>query len=206
MARNLYVDTARLKTEIDGVNTSWDPAETGMLSELAEAVSRAIDAYCGRRFYQTASGVTRYFTAEVSYELVVPDLVRIDTDGLTTDEDGDRVYERAWATDDYDLEPYNAAEFDEPYTYIHITPDGEYSFPLGRKAVKITGTWGWPAVPRAIQAACSLECKRAFQHANSPSGVSISEALGTFIVEPRWHPKAIALMAPYRRAFLVAAS
>jgi len=204
MARNLYVTVAELQTELDAVNTSWSAAESAQLGTLIEAVSRAIDAYCGRHFYQ--SSAARYFTAESVSELVIPDLVSIDSNGLVTDTDGDRTYETVWATTDYDLEPFNASEFDEPYTYIGLTPQGTYSFPTVTKGVKITGVWGWPAIPRAIRAACSLETKRALSHSNSPSGVAASEALGTFIVEPAWHPKSIALMRPYRRTFLVAAS
>jgi len=201
LKRRSPMDPVELKVSSD-VLIAEAPAPKPLQLGQEQVVTR--DAYCGRQFWQTASGTARYFTAEDGSELVVPDLVSVSA--LETDENNDRTYERTWTTGDYDLEPYNAAEFDEPYTYIHITPDGEYSFPTGRKAVKITGVWGWPAVPRAIRAACSLECKRALKHAESPSGIAASEALGMWVVEPSWHPKSLAFMRPYRRMFLVAAS
>jgi len=209
MARNLYVSVSRLKGELDSVNTSWTAAETTMLEELAEAVSRKIDRECGfplRQFYQSSANTARYFTSDDGAELVIPDLVSIDTNGLTTDADGDRTYETTWATTDYDLEPFNASEYDEPYTYIHVTPTGRYSFPTHAKGVKITGTWGWPAVPRETSGACMLESKRAWQQAQSPSGVISSDELGRFMIEPELHPKTLALIGTLRRGFLVGAS
>ena len=206
MAQNLYLSVDRLKGELDAVSTTWTAAETVQLSELCEAVSRAIDDYCGRRFYQTASGVARYFTSDSSSELVIDDLVSIDTNGLTTDISGNYTYGRTWATTDYVLAPFNASEFDMPYTYIELAQHGRYAFPTWSKGVKITGTWGFPAVPRAIRAACSLECRRAWQQLQSPSGVVTSDVLGTFMVEPEWHRKSLALLKPYRRTFLVGAS
>jgi len=203
MARNLYVTVAELQTELDAVNTDWSAAESAQLGTIIEAISRKIDEHCGQFFYQLTS-TALYFTAEDGDYLKIPPLVSVTT--LKTDENADRTYERTWATTDYLLMPENAATFDKPYTYLQGAPLGRYSFPRHAKGIEITGTWGWPSVPRAIREACKIEAKRTYSHSNSPSGVAASEALGTFIVEPGWHPSAKRLVDKYSRDFLVGAS
>lgn len=167
------------------------------MERIIEAVSRAIDAYCNRQFYKTTTSTARYFTAEDGAYLEVPDLVSVTT--LVTDEDGDRTYETTWAATDYDLWPYNASEVYRPYTELRVTPQGTNSFPTLPKGVKITGQWGWPAIPPEIVEATVLESLRTWQHAQAPSGVSADQELGSWIVAPQLHPKTRMLIAPFVR-------
>lgn len=199
MASNLYLSVAEFRTRIDPVSTTWSDTEVAAIERILEAVSRNIDRYCGRQFYTTATATSRYFTAEDGAYLVVDDLVSIDTNGLTTDEDGDRTYETTWAATDYDLWPFNAAAISEPYTELRCTPQGTYSFPTVAKSVKITGSWGWPVTPAEVIEATFLEAARTWQHAHSPSGVAASAELGMWIVEPMLHPKTQHLLRHLRR-------
>jgi len=191
---NLYLTVGEFQGRLDSVSATWSDTERAAQERILEAVSRHIDRHCGRHFYATATATARYFTAVDGAWLAVDDLVSIDTSGLVTDEDGDRTYETTWAATDYDAWPYNAAAIYEPYTELRVTPQGTNSFPTLPKGVKITGSWGWPAVPAEIAEACFLEAARTWQHAHSPSGVSASAELGSWIVEPMLHPKTLALL------------
>lgn len=98
-----YTTLANAKARI-AIATA-DTADDTIIEAVINAVSRAIDGYCGRRFYAVAE--TRYYTPARSDALLVDDLVSVTS--LATDQDGDLVYETAWAAGDYVLYPYNAA-------------------------------------------------------------------------------------------------
>ena len=186
-----YATLAELKARLGTSLSSNDDA----LTQCLEAASRAVDGFCGRRFYQD-SAQTRYFTADDSGYLEVDDLVSVTT--LATDSDGDRTYEDTWASTDYDLEPYNAAAIAHPYTSLMTTPDGDYAFPRGvRRGVKIVGTWGWPSVPDAITEATLLLASRLAKRQAAPFGVAAGEEGGVGI--PSVDPDVRQLVAPYRR-------
>ena len=118
---------------------------------------------------------------------------------LQTDEDGDRAYEKTWATTDYDFLPYNASLDSKPYTELQITPNGDYAFPSGAKSVKITGKWGYSAVPDAINEACLLQTFRLFKRKDAPFGVVGSAELGQLQVIPKLDPDVKLLLDPYRK-------
>lgn len=135
---------------MQGIATA-DTVDDALLLARLETASRWIDDHCRRRFYVVTA--TRYFTPKDGYRLLVDDLLAVTS--LKTDEDADRVYEKTWATTDYDLEPYNGW----PKLVIATTPRGQYSFPAGghygfqqgiiagrhgvAKSVEITGEWGY---------------------------------------------------------------
>lgn len=166
------------------------------LERAVGTVSRYIDGRCGRRFYQK-SGTVRYYTAEDYDELEIADLVSVDS--LETDENADRVYERTWVATDYDLEPYNAATDGWPYTYIHVAPSGNYSFPTTRKGVKVTGTWGWPSVPEPIQEACLLLAAQIFMRKGAVFGIVGGGEMGEVAYIARRDPHVRMLLERYSR-------
>jgi len=179
----------------------WTVAERAALTQLTADVSRLIDKYTRRHFWQTASGTVRYFTASGASMMFVDDIVTLTT--LETDENGDRTYENTWAATDYDQLPYNASEVYEPYTRLRVTPTGSYAFPAGvPKGVKITGVFGWPEVPDGIREVTLLEVARLWAQGRSPSGIVASPELGTFMVEPQLHPQALARLNQYKRVMI----
>jgi len=163
------------------------------------AISRAIDDITARRFFATTE--TRYFTADRHDYLRVYDLLSITADKLLTDEDGDRVYEQIWATTDYDLMPLNASLDGEPYTWIELTPNGDYSFPLVSKGVSINGSFGYSSTtPPAIEEACLLATHRLMKRASTPLGVSANTNLGqvnVIIKTLAADPDIMGLIMPY---------
>lgn len=191
-AVNGYTDLITLKTRLDIVDTSVDT----ILENVIEAASRAIDGFTNRHFFQ-AAGVTRHYTGEFGDLLFVDDLVNVTT--LTTDEDGDRTYETAWATTDFDLEPFNAADDNRPFTKIRTTPNGVRAFPRIRRGVEIVGDWGWPAVPDAITEATLIQAFRLYKRKDAPFGVAGNAELGQLQVLRMLDPDVKGLIAPYRR-------
>lgn len=164
---NGYCTLAELKANL-GIS---DSTEDTPLEKAVEAASRGIDKMVGFTFY--AATATKYFTPERPDLLFVEPLISITT--LKTDEDGDRTFERTWATTDYDLEPLNAT----PKEMIRISPLGSYSFPMARKSVEIVGSWGYAATaPMDVQMACLIQAARIFKRKDAPFGTLGSAELG----------------------------
>ena len=122
--------------------------DDGRLLMLLESVSRQVDAYCNRHFF--AHRAAMVFDGDGSTALRIPDLVSVDTDGLATDDDGDRLFEVAWDESDYLLHPANADpagghDLASPYTWVLTdTEAGARSgFPAGTRRLRIAGEWGY---------------------------------------------------------------
>jgi hypothetical protein len=176
-----------------------DTTDDLRIDSIITAVSRRIDTECGRHFYQ-ASGVVRYYSPKYTDHLVIHDLLSLTS--LVTDEDGDRVYERTWSSTDYDLYPANAAveSQEAPYTWIELPPRGNYTFPVGRRTVKITGNWGYAsAVPARITEACLLQSGRIYNRKNTPYGVAGSAEMGQAVVIPKLDPDVYGLIQAFMR-------
>lgn len=172
-----------------------DTIDDAIITSVVTAASRVIDEMCGRSFQAVTE--TRYFSAGCSYEVDIDDLTTLTT--LQTDSDGDRTYEDTWATTDYDLEPYNAAAKSWPYTKLTITPIGQYAFPTVRKGIKITGVWGWPTVPSAVEEAATLLAIRWFKRKDAPFGIAGVNELGQVQMMGSSDPDVKAMLASYRK-------
>lgn len=172
------------------------------METIIEAVSRAIDNHCGRRFFSASE--TRYYTAESPWRLDIDDVSDVAATAsfaIYTDDDGDGTFENTWAATDFDAQPYNAALNGLPYTSIERTVLGNYSFPLVRKGVKITGPFGFAAVPKPINRACVFLSARLFKLYIVPLGQSAATAVGTISLKAAEIPMDIQmlLLRPYER-------
>jgi hypothetical protein len=156
-----------------------DVADDYTLEQIVEAISRAIDNETHRRFYTTGTDETRYYTPDDSYVLM-PDDDMVSVTSVTTDEDGDRVYETAWGAADWELWPYNAALDGKPYLEIRATiPAGTYVFPILPKSVKVVGKFGYGATtPAAIREACLLTAEKLFKRKDAIFGIVGSAETG----------------------------
>ena len=129
---NLYSNLAAIKDSLGITATTHD---TRLLAIL-ESASRVIDKYCDRHFYVKSE--TKYFDGRTP--LPIKDLLSIDTDGLTTDSDGDATFENTFATTDYILYPLNIF----PKTLIELSADSDYgNFGYSKKGCSIAGLWGY---------------------------------------------------------------
>ena len=196
---NGYATLAEARAEV-GITGVSDTSDDAALEALVESVSRAIDDFCGRRFY--AATQTRYYSATSGRRLLVDDLLSVTT--LKTDDDGDGAYETTWATTDYHLSPYNAQleSVPEPYWRIEVSEGGDYSFPCGPRRVQIVGSWGFSATtPDVINRACLFQVSQEFRTRNAPLGVQGSGEFATEVRSIGLHPfvKRLLSNGPYRR-------
>lgn len=109
------------------------------------AISRYLDGKLGRFFTQEST--SRIYRPDVSSDaLITDDIVSVSELAFET---SSGTY--GYATTNYDLLPYNAPLGPEPrpYTMIRLTAG---TFPQKAK-VRVTGVFGWPNVPDAIQRA-----------------------------------------------------
>lgn len=200
---NGYATLAELKARlaIPTGTTSHDSA----LEAAIEAASRRIEDDTDYLFYDTAD--TRYYTSDDHLTLFLPDAL-ISVSAIATvsaSASGTRTYGFSWSASDYDLEPYSGP----PYTRISRTPTGLHWFPLERKGIRITGTFGYcvaGAHPRQIREACLVMAARIFERAKSPLGVVGGEGMTEAYKLPSNDPDYDALTAPYRRPDMVSVS
>jgi hypothetical protein len=199
----LYVTPQMLKSRLGIPQT--DITSDYELHAACFAASRAIEQYCERVFYRTASSEVRTFVPAGWYELPLPafsDLVSITT--LATDNTGDGVYETTWATSDYQLLPVNPQAAPETKPYERIRAVGTLTFPLmiplilaRLDRVQITGVFGWPAVPQGVRMAAAILAAETFRLKDAPFGIATFGDMGAIRV--RQNPMVEAFAAPYQR-------
>ena len=143
---NAYATVELLKSS--GALNITGTAIDARLRLVIEGVSRQIDAYCNRHFFELSA--TRKFDTGGGQELLLPDLVSIDANGLKTDDDKDRTFETTWAATDYLEEPANADpagghDLSRPLTRISVDAAAgtKSAWPAGRQTVQISGNWGF---------------------------------------------------------------
>jgi hypothetical protein len=171
-----------------------------MIEDLIEAVSRWIDAYCGRIFYVTSSE-TRYYTPTTPRLVVTDDIASITSVKLDI---GARTYPTTLASTDYDTIPDNTTAKVMPIMGIVVAPNGSYGFyPSIAKSVQIVGTFGVPASCtwlEIVREACEIQCARIYKRKDSPLGVTGTNALGQPTVIDALDADVKALLAyPLRR-------
>lgn len=201
---NGYTTLAQLKAKIlpEGVTFTTNDS---MVENIIEAVSRWIDAYCGRIFYTTSSE-TRVYTPTTPLLTVTDDIATITSVKIDT---GSRAYGTTLAATDYDTIPFNTASTVMPIMGLKITPNGTQRFyPSIEKSVQVVGTFGVPAACtwlEQVREACEIQCARIYKRKDSPFGVIGTGALGQVSVVSELDADVKALLSyPLRR--MVAAS
>lgn len=185
-----YATVSELKARI-GIDAG-DRVDDATLEQVLGAVSVGIDNYCNRRFEQVEEA--RTFSPRRVDRVLIDDCASVSE--VATD-DGSRAYATVWAQSDFDLLPENAAPR-EPYAEIAISPLGNYTFPIIRKGLLVTGTWGWPTLPDPIHEACLLQAARVFKRKDSPFGITGTPEYGQMRLG-RFDPDVAWLLEPYRK-------
>jgi hypothetical protein len=176
---NAYVTLAEVK--VDDILKFATTAHDALLEKVINGVSRKVDEFCGRHFYQVTE--TRYFKQDDDPYCLNVDDIATDTGLLLyTDLNADGTYEYTWAATDYYLTPYSP-KMGWPYTGIETTPAGLYYFPNVRKGVKVTATWGWPAVPPSVKRVCMFWTEILWKRWITPQGVSASTSIGQVMMK-----------------------
>lgn len=183
----LYCSVEELKSRI-GLDQA-DTSDDDQLYLSVQAAARGIDQFTGRYFWQATD--TRVFAAGDIEMCPVDDLVSVTS--FATDSNGLGVYDTTWATTDYRLEPFNAptpSPEAEPYTRVRALAGGggRYFFPWAYAMsnpdrVKITGVYGWPAVPYLVKQAALQLAEDVYKLKDAPFGVMGGAELGMIRVK-----------------------
>lgn len=200
---SLYVGLHELKETLSLANENY--ADPDVYRALV-AASRAIDEYCGRRFYPDADAAqVRYYTPSNAVGLWIDDLVTLTS--LKTDESGDGVFENTWTLNtDFVLEPLNPSPPGAPWRKICVHPSGSYRLPTSYpRTVEITGKFGWTLAPAAVRESTGLLAHRLLKRKREAAFAVAGFGLdGTTIRVPSVDPDVKALLEPFRRDVLLA--
>jgi hypothetical protein len=197
----LYAPVGALKSRL-GISDA-DTAEDYELHAACFAASRAIENHTGRTFWRTAAGTARTFVAENQHCLDLGrfcDLVSLSE--LATD-DGTGAFATVWSAGNYQLLPLNPAAAPEVRPYTEIRALGR-TFPVVCSSyssradrVRVTGVWGWPAVPWNIRQAALILAQETYKAKDTFGGVA---GFGEFgVVRLRDNPLLGTYVDPYTR-------
>lgn len=191
---NGYATLAEVKAALRITDTIDD----ALLDTAVESASRLVDGYAGRNFYSAGTAV-RYFTPNTAIVTEIDDLISISSLEVSGNLNG--TYDQTWTSADYQLEPLNG-KVDGltgwPYTSIRAVGNYVFGINIGEASVKVTGVWGWSAIPIAVKQATIIQASRIFKRLDSPLGVLSSPDLGYIRVGTRLDPDVQQLVEPYR--------
>lgn len=173
-----------------------DSVDDSLLEMAVESASRLVDGYAYRYFYN-AGTATRDFVAEDSYLVLIDDLISI-SELKATDEIGSEYV--VFTASDFQLRPVNGKQdgLTVPFTSILSTDNLLFNLYGEQALVRVTGVWGWPAVPIAIKQATIIQASRIYKRLDSPLGVAGFGDLGAIRVGRALDPDVEQLVMPYR--------
>lgn len=169
MAANDYITLAELKNTAELVGFSFADYDAQM---AITAASKGIDEYTGRVFYASSGTQQMFYEWKGERCIETDDIVSLGTVQVDFDRDG--TYETTWvANTDFKLEPYNASFRGKPYEELGLLPRASYVRPVWYPAlIRVTGTFGWPAVPAQVKQATTIMATRLLRRAReAPFGV-----------------------------------
>lgn len=148
---NLYITRDEVKTAASLSNLDYADQD---IDRACEAVSRALDLVCrgrGSHFYQATE--TRYYTPDDFNYYCIAGEHRLEIDDLTGVSElavdfGDGTWATTWTEGtDFFLDPPNANANGWAYEEVVLRIAGGRYFPRVQRAIKVTGTFGWPTIP-----------------------------------------------------------
>lgn len=172
---NLYVTREELKTILRLANESYaDEA----IDIAVEAASRACDGYKGKStgFFASSSEIRYYSAGPYDTAIDIDDAISISE--VAIDLDGSGGYATIWTEgNQFILDPANAVANGVPRRRLVLKTAGSFasiadprdslpmlvpttSFPTYQRAIRVTATFGWAAVPAGVKAAAILIARR----------------------------------------------
>ncbi|KWX19887.1 hypothetical protein AFM11_33450 [Mycolicibacterium wolinskyi] len=197
---------------------SWQPpyAEPGELARFMgdaaatdnaelvlaiETASRSVDRICNRQFGKTETLETRYYTARFDrnrrrWIIDVDDFATVD--GLIAETVGAQ----------YDSEitgylpaPVNAVLDGKVWTQLVVDPASSAVPDATEHGVRVTATWGWPAIPPTIKLATLIQASRLFSRRHAPFGVAGNPEVGQLRLLERLDPDVAISVRPFARVW-----
>lgn len=179
-----------------------DTIDDALIETAIEAASREIDGHT-ERFFFNAGTDTKLFIPTDFFLCEVDDLISVTT--IKTRAQG-TAFSVEFGENDFQLEPLNGnvGGIDTPFTRIRAI--GDKLFPqfdirdtnAFKATVEVTGVFGFPEVPKAINQATILLGMRQFKRFDAPLGVAGFGDIGAINIT-RVDPDVMALIAPFRK-------
>lgn len=200
VADHAYVAFADFKSSL-----SMD-SQTFADNDIVRAInsgSRGVDHLTGRRFWlDTDNTSVRYYTPDGARLLMIDDVV--DVAAVDIDRGGSGSFSEAWTENtDYVLEPFNAAADGWPQSEIRPRRLSGRWFPCGvERSVRVTGQFGWSAVPEDIATAATILAHKLIRRVReAPFGVLVVGGIDTTtaIRIGRYDPDITGLVSDYVR-------
>ena len=196
---NGYCSVADVRSQLTDSGARLDEA---LLEKAVNATSRAIEDYCGRRFWHDTDPVVRSYPAGCWDRLHVSDIST--KAGVLVEVDPSR--SGAWTalnTADYHLEPLNADADGGAFAWWTIAIDSGPGLPISKRPlVRVTARWGWSAIPDQVNAAATLKAVSLFKRKDAPFGVAGVNAFGPVRIT-RTDPDVLDLLRPFQRPLIV---
>lgn len=191
-----YCSSDALREHISDTNTTVSDA---MIDRAVNTASRAIDRYCGRRFWKDDTVQTKTYVANGGDLLWVDDIATTTGLVIKTDTAVNGTWATTWLATDYQLEPLNGGGDGIAYAFWLIRAIGNQSFPsyAGRGLVQVTARFGWSTVPEQVEQACLLKAAALLKRKDTPEGITGMEAGGIRI--SRFDPDVVSLLGPFKR-------
>lgn len=193
---NPYCQVADVRSQLTDADAQLDQT---MIEKAVGATSRAIDRYCGRRFWRDPVPVTRLFDADHPHTLIVPDIAAAEGVVVELDTGQDGSFASTLDAADYQLLPLNAAADGGAYSWWRITLVGGLRFQRpcrGRPGVRVTATWGWSQIPDEVVEAAVIKAVALFKSKDAPFGIAGFNDFGSVRIS-REDPRVMTLLAPY---------
>jgi hypothetical protein len=198
-----YVELDDLKLTISADGTSFLDADG---ERAITSASRAIDTAVNRWFYSDSEAdQERLYTPDRALTLEIDDLLELTS--VEIDRNGDGTFEESWTVDaDFFLEPANSEANHRPWERLILDQRKGKRFPLRPNSVRVTGRFGWDAVPpEIIEATGILATKLIRRSREAPFGIlAVALETGTAIRLARTDPDIASLIDAFtREVFLV---
>lgn len=160
-----YVDEAAFR---EHMGDSGSKLNADQVRRALNGSSRAIDKFCGRRFWQDPTPVARKYRPRDADWVVVDDIST--TTGLVVATGTDGTFTTTWAAADYELGPLNASADGRPWWSITAV-GSEFLLGAARATLQVTSRFGWAAAPVEVEQACLIKAAKLFGRKDSRDGV-----------------------------------
>lgn len=186
-----------------------DTADDDVIERAVNGASRAIDQWCGQRFWVDSADTTRYFTPSDRSTLWlrhdgggnVETAGVVSVTSVSVDYGDDGTYEESLTEGThYYLYPRGAATANRPYTALQIPTSVTSYWPAGYvESVKVVGTFGWPAVPDEVKQACEIQTQVLFKRITEGPSPIVTMDGATMPGSKFLDPTVRMLLQPHRR-------
>lgn len=202
-AVNGYLTAAEVKAYLQ-IGDTDDDTEIDL---AIGAASRAIDQWCGQRFWQDDTETTRYFTPDHHRVLrLMPAAIDVNAATLTSvtsvdlDRTGNGTFETSWTEGtEFFLAPRGASASGRPYDSLKTL--SAHCWPVGvPDSVKVVGTFGWPDIPDEVKQACAIQASVFFQRSTEGASPIVTMSGDTLPGGSRYLDREVQLLLrPFRQ-------